>query len=631
MSEPETLEYDQNLRKFTLRLAIVLTIIVAIPWLLASQSATAGSFYIGSQFSTDDQMVYAAWMHQAMNGSFLFDNRFAVEPQPGLTAHLYFWLLGTLAIPFKTMGSWIAIPLVSNLARLFFTFLFVVLLGRFVRKVELPIFVAKAGMVLASLGGGLGFMMWQAFGRIANPPKAIGGIIDQRLPIDVWQPEAFIFSSALVNGLFMVSLCLLITALTQIWEAQKGWKAVPLGAVSMLILMNIHSYDVLIIAFSLVAFAGVLIGQKSIDWQWALRALVIGMGAVPTALWYLNVLQKDPVFQARAATLTYSGTFKQLLFGILPLFILGALSFRSDVNSNKKWIGSIGITVVSVALFIFGSGYDVEKSYFLTMFPWIMAYIAVCIPVFFGPKNKSWQFIAAWAAVGLIIPYFPQLFQRKLAMGLVIPWAFLAAYGFDWLANRAVPDANTSSESFRVRRNLVTGVVFLLCCATSLYWFQRELLFIRNNVSVTTMQPIFLSADVSQIIKKLEEIPGRKVIVARPGFASQSADPNFPHTTPYLPDLNSVFSGFAGAYSYAGHWSETPDYNRRRYVAEGIFQVQDPTKLTEFLKESQADYLVQPVAETFPELKSNDLSQIGEIIYQGTQYRLIKVDKSRLN
>ncbi len=630
MPENEPLDYNINLRRFTLRLAIVITIIAAIPWILAAQSGPSGSFYIGSQFSTDDQMVYAAWIRQAMNGSFMFDNRFAVEAQPGLTVHIYFWILGILANLFKSMGAWIAIPLISNLARLAFTFLFIVLLGRFVRKIELPIFVAKAGMILATLGGGLGFMMWQAFGRIADPPKALGGLTDQRLPIDVWQPEAFVFASSLVNGLFMVSLCLIITVLTQIWDAQKGWRAVPLGAAAMLLLMNIHSYDVLIIAFTLVAFGAVLVAQKSIDWKWALRAAVIGLGAIPAALWFLYVMRNDPVFQARAATLTYSGTFRQLLFGILPLFLLGAVSFRGESESNKKWYAPAGLVSVSFLLFIAGSGYDVEKSYFLEPITWLLAFAAVTATVYLGPKDKKWQFLAAWAAVGLVLPYFPQLFQRKLAMGLVIPWGFMAAYGFDWLANHAVPKADVNSESFRVRRNLVTGVVFLLCCASSLYWFQREFLFIRNNVSVTTMQPIYLSSDVSQIIKKLDETPGRKILVARPGIASNSADPSFKFTSPYLPDLNAIFSGYAGVYTYAGHWSETPEYDKRRYVADGIFQVQDPIKLNEFLRESQADYLVEPIAATFPELRSNDLSTVGEVIFEGTQYRLIKVDKSRL-
>jgi hypothetical protein len=631
MSEKEQPDYDLNLRRFTLRLAIVLTVIAAIPWLLASQSAPAGSFYIGSQFSTDDQMVYAAWIRQAMNGSFLFDNRFAIEAQPGLTAHLYFWLLGILAIPFKSMGTWIAIPLISNLSRIFFTFLFVVLLGRLVRKIQLPIFIAKSGMILATLGGGVGFMFWQVFGNIADPPKALGGILDQRLPIDVWQPEAFVFASSLVNGLFMVSLCLIITVITQIWDAQKGWSAVPLGAGAMLLLMNIHSYDVLIIAFSLVAFGGILVAQKSIDWKWALRALVIGLGAIPAALWFLNVFKNDPVFQARAATLTYSGTFRQILFGILPLFVLGLFSFRSESGSAKKWYAPVGLLIITLLLFVAGSGYDVDKTYFLQPLSWILAFAGICATIFFGPKDKAWQFIASWAAVGLILPYFPQLFQRKLAMGLVIPWGFMAAYGFDWLANHAVPKADVNSEAFRVRRNLVTGVVFLLCCASSLYWFQREFLFIRNNVSVTTVQPIYLSSDVSQIIAKLEAIPGRKVVVARPGESSATNNPNFKFGTPYLPDLNPVFSGFAGAYTYAGHWSETPDYQRHRYVAGGIFQAQDPAKIDEFLKESQADYLVEPIPATFPELRSNDLSSVGEVLFEGTQYRLIKVDKSRLN
>jgi arabinosyltransferase C len=72
-------------------------VLVSLPAILAWQSAPAGSTYLGYVFSTDDQMVYAAWIRQAMAGQFLFDNRFTNAPQPGLTINLYFLLLGQVA------------------------------------------------------------------------------------------------------------------------------------------------------------------------------------------------------------------------------------------------------------------------------------------------------------------------------------------------------------------------------------------------------------------------------------------------------------------------------------------------------------------------------------------------------
>lgn len=630
MNDNDNINYSDNLRRFSLRLAIVLTVVAAIPWLIATLATPTGFAYIGAQFSADDQMVYSAWMHQAMEGRFLFDNRFAVESQPGLTIHLYYWVLGTFARLFEGAGIPFALVLVNNLARLGFTFLFAILLGRFVRALELPIFVAKTGMILATFGGGLGFAVWEAFGRLTTAQNPVASALEGRLPTDVWQPEMFVFASSLVNGLFMVSLCLILTILTQIWKAQGSWRAVPLGAACMFLLMNIHSYDVLIIAFTLVAFAGLLLIQKSLDPKWALRAVVIGLGAIPAALWFMHVLRNDPVFQARAATLTYTGTFRQLLFGILPLVAVGALSLHNpEDKTSKKWLAPAGFAIVVIGLFFGATGYDPEKGYFLTPDLWAVAFVAMVAPLFFARRNPAWQLIAAWGLVGLIIPFFPQLFQRKLAMALVIPWGFLAAYGFEWLSEKLPQGKTQTVEGGRIRRNLISGALFLICGASSIYWFQRELLFVRNNISSTTVQPIFLPTDVVEITKKLNDTPGRKVIVARPGIPARSEQN--PWASPYLPDLNPVLSGFAGAYSYAGHWSETPNYDERRRVAEGIFRPLNPEQIVGFLRESQATHLIQPIPEIFPDLPSGDPTIYGNIIYEGQSYRLIEIDPNRIN
>jgi arabinosyltransferase C len=626
---PETIENHENIAKFARRLALVLALIAAIPWLVAMISAPASSVYIGSQFATDDQMVYSAWMNQAMNGQFLFDNRFATDEQPGLTIHLYFWLLGILAIPFKSAGAWIALPLISNLARIGFTYLFVILLGKLGRTLELPVFIAKTGMVLACLGGGVGFAVWESFGRRVAATNPILQSSNGWLPIDVWQPEAFVFPSALVNGLFMASLCLIIGVFITIWKAQDSWQPVPIGAFLMLLLMNIHSYDVLIIAFTLLVFAATLIARKQLNPQWALRAGVIGLGAIPSALWFLNVLSQDKVFQARAETLTYTGTFPQILLGILPLFLLGTLLFRQDAKAGfARWVPAVTLLAVVGVMFAGAGSHDPDKGYYLTLLPWLVALIAITVPLFLGNFSKEILLLCSWACIALILPYLPQLFQRKLAMGLIIPWGFLAAYGIDWLLTQLGQIKNQSDADFRVRRNLMTGVLFLISCATNVYWLQREILMIKNNISSTTVHPVFLPSDIPQILNRLNQTPGRIVAIARPGVPLRSAEA--PWASPYLPELNPVLSGFSPAYSYAGHWSETPDYNRRRGIAEMIFQPRQPEEIAQLLKESGVTHVVQPIPAIFPELPSNDLSPFGEIVYEGRQFRLIEIDQTRL-
>ncbi|MBX3114910.1 MAG: hypothetical protein KF836_10125 [Fimbriimonadaceae bacterium] len=622
-------ERASEIKRATLRLAIIATVLAAIPTLIAMLVVPSGFLYIGSQYSSDDQMVYAAWMRQAMDMHFLFDNRFAVDPQPGITIHLYFFVLGLVCIPFKGLGASVAIPVVSSIARLVFTFLFIQLLGKLCTRLDIPVFVCKAGMTLACFGAGLGFTVWEAFGRLTKSANPIAGMLEQRLPIDVWQPEAFGFPSMLVNGLFMVSLCLIASVFLKVLEAKDSWRAVPYGAGAMFLLMNIHSYDVLIVLFTLIAFVLTLIASKQFDKQWAIRCGVIGLGAIPPALWYIHVIQSDPVFQARAATLTYTETFRQLIVGILPLFLLALPAFKQEKSGPIRWVGIGGLSVAIVVLFFVSTGYDPTKQYFMTMPAWGLVFCGFLAIVWFAAKESlAWNFFAAWGIVMLIIPYFPQLFQRKLSMGFAVPWGFLAAYGLYEALKLLKQAENQSVENFRRNRNLVAFMAVLICSASSIYWFQREILFVRSNVSSTTMQSIFMSSDVKQILAKVDEIPNRKVLIARPGIPGGTPEDLF--APPYLPDLNPLLSGFAGAYTYAGHWSETPDYNRRRGLAERVFQPRPPEEIVAILKETGATHLVQPIPEAFPDLPSGDLSQFGKTIYEGRQYRLIALDKSRL-
>src|ERR1700704_2470901 len=116
------------MRKFVFGLALVAAILAVSPYIYGCLTAPPGTRYIGFQYNTDDHMVYAAWMRQAIEGRFLFDNRFAIDAQPGLTIHVYFWALGLLA---KGTG----IPLAAAIARFIFSGALVLLLYRLLRRV----------------------------------------------------------------------------------------------------------------------------------------------------------------------------------------------------------------------------------------------------------------------------------------------------------------------------------------------------------------------------------------------------------------------------------------------------------------------------------------------------------------
>lgn len=605
-SSPE--ERKENLNRFILYLAIIVTGLAALPFLIAWIGTPQGKLYLGTQFNTDDHMVYAAWMRQAMDGHFLFDNRFAVEQQPTLTIHVYFLVVGWVA---KVIG----IPLATNIARLGFTVLFVMLLGKLIQRSHLNIFTAKFALILTAFGGGLGFAMWEHFGRLSGKPFAellSGG----RLSIDVWQPEGFVFSSALTNGLFMVSFCLILGIIHCVLDAKDSWKRVPLGFGLMLLLMNIHSYDVLLVALILIGFLIATLSTRSTTRDWIVRAGVITLGAVPSAIWFMYVLSKDAVFQARAETLTYTSNFQTVLVGIFIPFALALYGLtKSEVEKNKKLAAAGILALLNLGLYFAAIGKP-DDVYFLSFGAWcVCLLISLSVPYLVAKKDDHvWNLVWAWASISTIAPYLPQLFQRKLAMGIIIPWALLGAIGLKELLQPLERNV----------RNMISTLAIVITCASSLYWFQRELLLIRSDVSTTSMHPVYFSADVKALVDKLNQEPGRKVVLAMPGVRDPDAPPL---TSPYLPDLNAVLSGMTGAYSYAGHWSETPDYNEKRGEATLVFlrDVTDEQRAL-LINKIKPDFIIAPNPRTFTNLPLADLRQFGSTVFDGDQFRLIRIE-----
>lgn len=600
-------EHLRAFRRFTSAFAIALAAIVLVPTLVALATAPSASLYLGVQYNTDDHMVYAAWMRQAMDGRFLFDNRFTTDPQPGLTVHLYFFVLGLLA---KGIGLIAA----STFARIGFTALFVVLVGRLIERLNPPVFLGKMTLAFVGVGGGLGFLWWRNYG-IAMKEGAIGaGLTYGLLPIDVWQPEAFAFPSMLTNGLFMVSLCLILWVLGSVLACRKSWTGVASGAVGLALLMNIHSYDVLLVAFVLIGYLVCTLSTRQASWGWIGRVALIGAGAIPPALWFAYVHANDPVFQARAATETFSPSFRQVLLGLLPLIGLAAAGLWSSDRRQRVGFGVLVGTLLAGWMFASAK----IDTYWLGPMGWCIGFALVLLALWgLAREDLTWNLVLAWALVGLVAPYFPGLFQRKLLMGVEVPWAILAAYGlFALVRNQDVG-----------RRQMVGALAVLVLAGSSLRWFSRELVSIRADVSNTTVHPVFLSDDIRRIVRYLDRVPGRKVVLAMPGIPAR-AEADDTYLYPAMPDLNPIVSGLTGAYTYAGHWSETPDYARRRAeVMQNLFLLPTatPERQRALIEKSGANYIVAPRPEAFGAEQVADVRPLGQVVVEGERFDLVKL------
>lgn len=600
-------EFDARIHRFALQVAIAATLISALPTLLGWMVTPPGQQFLGHPYNLDDHMVYSAWMRQAMDGALFFDNRFAIDDQPRLTFHLYFLLLGWVA---KGVGLVAA----STLARMAFTFLFVFLLARLCSRLTQDVFVAKLMITLTMLGGGIGFLMWRPFGVDLPDGSPFQSALQGGLPIDVWQPEAFVFPSLLTNGLFMVSLCLMVGIMLAVLGSRDDRRAILPGLLMMLVLMNIHSYDVALIGMVLVAFLVAQVAARAIDWAWLGRATLIVSGALPAAAWFWYVLRNDPVFQARAATETYTRGFRATVAGLLPMALLAFPGWASTVTGRIGWKRILPATGLLLGLTVLAE--PAANRYWMGLSVWIAVFVlAIAAAAALASANPALNLVTSWATVSLVAPYFPGLFQRKLAMGIAIPWCLLAAFGIAWCLRHLDRGA----------RNLATALAILIVSASSMLWLQRLLKLERDNVSNTTVHALYLPRDMVQVVRYLDAGSGRRVVFAPPGIPAP-LDDGSGFASPAIPDWNPVLSGLTGVYSYAGHWSETPQYAQRRSrLWRDFYNPAAPdAQRRQMLRDIRPTYVLGMKPDVSQGMLT-DVRNLGEVVVEGATYVLVKI------
>lgn len=432
------------------RFYLVTMLLTLLPYLLG-WSLAFGRFYTAYHYNLDDFCVYTAWMEQARRGHFFFDNRFTTDPQPRKTVHLLFWILGTFA---RLTG--LPHPLLIHLARFGFGMLFLWACHRLACLTLADAQAQRYALWLLVVSSGFGWLFWQDTGW--DPPA------------DVWQPELTTFPSLYLNPLFLAALwligeiwlCLLQMDDALAQNARKAvWKRVAWGALLTLILGNIHTYD-------LVTIAGVAVGTLGLRWVLSSRPpltvatlwFLVGLGALPSLLWLAHVYSVDPVFQARAATLTFSPPIWKYLLGY-GLVLIGAI----------------------VGFFYALRGNPLFTVHGRTLLP-------------------------AWALIGFLLPYLPVLFQRKLIMGLHLPLCLLSAGALVILQRRFQKPSRYA-------------VLFLLLTIpTNLGWVWRDLRFLAENRSNTQLHTPYLAREDAQLLAYLRDLPDiDSGVLAMPHFA----------------------------------------------------------------------------------------------------------------
>ncbi len=601
-------------RKFLAWTAAIFLLIALLPQLYGLL-IQGDRMYTGFDVNPDDMCVYGAWMEQARRGHFFFYNPFTTDEQPRMTVHLFFYALGT-----AERFTGLSFPVVFHAARLLFGLLFIFGAWRLIGRLTEDPLTRRILLLTLLVSSGIGWLFQGAQGMSG--------------PTDLWQPEGFTFPSLMTNALFAISLWLIVEIWIAVLDAKERWSAVPRGAVLMLVLGNIHTYDVLTFGLVAAAFAICLLARREITGAWLMRVVLIGLGAVPAVAWLWWVQKHDAVFAARAATLTFSPDPWQFVLGYLPLILLAGVALRPRL----KELGAIVPLAILGLCFVRQWLNTSPEPIFMLWFLLIYALLTIGAASLAKSKEDgvAMTLLIAWAAVALWIPYFPALFQRKLTMGAHIPIALLAGLGIARIAawqsggrEKSPPlfsgsgaASKTTTRNFgpekggepvlRLSKELGGGfirlaAVLVLLSLTNIFWLRNSFENISTNTASTKIHPVFLDPDQRDALHWL-----------RTNASENAAVLDLTFWACYIP-------AFAGQKTYASHWSETPDFaDKFNLVNRDIYGL-GGNNLTDGERYNLVRGLSVQYVIWHKEKDLTDFSDLGDIVFDRPTLAIVKL------
>jgi len=483
---------------YAVRWAILVMALTCVPYAVVWYLEPRNAVFPWILFNSDDQGVYYAWVRQAHDGHLLFRNLFTSDPQRGIYLHVYFLALGWLArVP------WLGVAGACHVGRVVFGIVTLVLVYRLGAVFTSDVFTRQCIFWTTAMSAGVGWLFWSNH-------------ITQFEPVDVWQPEAFTFPSLYTNGLFCVSMALMlgiVLCLLLAEEHDPGWRwALGAGGCGLL-LGNIHTYDLIHLA---AAWGSYLVVPAVVERRLPLRALghavVAALVAAPAVLHMYWFFRTEPTFAARVETETLTPLLRLYLLGygaLIPLAICGAyLLFRRSF-----------------------SGAD-------------------------GKPDLRRLLPPVWAVAGLAIAYVPVAFQRKLVMGEHIPLALLAGIAVAELCRLGTRMVGREWAL----RPIAGALIGMLAISNVRYLVRDVQLALSSGVTSTGMHPVYWDATVIHAYEWLgQHSPPDALLLT---FAS-----------------NGVMApAYSGRTVYAGHWAETPYFQQRLRESRDFYRGDSATR-----------------------------------------------------
>ena len=368
--------------------ALAALLLTTLPYLLGFAVQGNDWRFSGFVFGVEDGHSYMAKMLRGAAGNWLFETPYTALEQGGVLAFFPYILLGKLSAP---PGQYEQLVVLFQVFRWVGGLMLFMALYDFIRLFIADESWRRWGVALASLGGGLGWML-----ILLGKGSWLGS-----LPLDLYSPETFGFLALLGLPHLLVARAMLLWGFVAYLNPESApWRAgfiwLWMGFFQPL---NVPLAWVLVAAHWLVVYARdvwQLRGEPStsLTWQiWLRRALGAAAVSAPLVIYTFSAFNADPVLR--------QWTAQNLILSPHPLQYLaayGLLMPLSLMGLRRVW--------------------------------------------------RNWTQLAAllvvWTLALPLLVYAPYNLQRRLAEGFWVAWVVLALLALD----RRPPTQRRESTNF---------------------------------------------------------------------------------------------------------------------------------------------------------------------------------------
>lgn len=478
--------------------AALIMALTCLPYVYAIHIAE-GRTCSGFLWGVDEGNVYLAWMRQAAEGEWFLRNQYCVAPENPRFVNLFFQLGGRLCA-LTGLSEAVVFHVLRVAGGAFLLWSLYLLVATITRDKV----VRWTTLVLASLGSGLGWLV------VLN--DGVGGL----RPVDVglqWQiqPEAVTFPSLLLNGLFVTAMGLMCQCLRLAVRAvaEDRTRAAVGAGVMLLILGNVHTYNVFAVHLALVVWLGLAIWRGAVEWHTAARhySMIFLLG-MPSLAWAFYAAKADPAFMAKGLTPTQAFRFVDYAVGY----------------------GLVGLLAVAGAVVAWRC--------------WVAAPRSGALPGQIGAADSALGLPVCWALANTVVLFTPVSFQRKMIEGLHLPLCMLAGLAVAALAGRLTRGSRMRGRRREAAERTVLTIVAVaaLCLPSNALFVAQCLGQVRNNnanLAHVLQPPLFLEAGDAAAVEWLGSNSSRDDVVIASSF------------------IGSFVPTRGPARPWVGHWAET--------------------------------------------------------------------------